>query len=238
MSCGEIRALLDDWADGELDEGARRALEAHAAACPECARWLRFEKRVKDLVARRARAPEPPAYLEGRIRAAIAARRAPRRRPAWAPLAVLLAVGLAVAGSAWWIRSRTADTLGRALLADHAKYAGVVPAREIAATEPERIESWLREVLAFDARLPSLDADPLGARLCTVAGKRCGLVFYEREGLPLSLFVFDRQHAGSAFPGRASSGGLHLLGWGDEARCYALVGAIPPADLERVPGKD
>jgi anti-sigma factor (TIGR02949 family) len=238
MSCEEIRALLDDWVDGELDEASRRAVEAHAASCPECARWLRFERTLKDLVARRARAPEPPAYLGGRIRAAIAARGARRRRPAWLPLALLLAVAVSVAGGAWWLRARTAEALGRALLADHAKFVAAPRAREMSSAEGPPIEAWLRERLAFDPNLPSLDAEPRGARLCTVGGKRCGLVFYERDGRPLSLFVFDRREAGSAFPGRTSEGDVHLLGWGDESRCYALVGEFPPADLERLPRRD
>ena len=74
MNCEEVRSLLDEWVDGELDEPTALALESHAASCPECARRLQFERRLKELVARKARAPEPPAYLAEKVRRAVGAR--------------------------------------------------------------------------------------------------------------------------------------------------------------------
>ncbi|MCK6483599.1 MAG: zf-HC2 domain-containing protein [Phycisphaerae bacterium] len=36
--CQDIRARLDDWADGLLGDAQRREVDDHCAACPECAR--------------------------------------------------------------------------------------------------------------------------------------------------------------------------------------------------------
>jgi hypothetical protein len=87
---------LSAYLDRELPEADRRAVEAHVAACADCARHL-AELAALDGLARDAPAPAAPAgYFEalpGRVRARI---RAPRRTiaPAWL---LPLAAGIVVA---------------------------------------------------------------------------------------------------------------------------------------------
>lgn len=54
--CQDIRTRLDDWADGLLGDVQRREVDAHCAACPECASLF-------DAAAREA-GPDLPAARE------------------------------------------------------------------------------------------------------------------------------------------------------------------------------
>ncbi|MGH7151707.1 MAG: anti-sigma factor family protein [Planctomycetota bacterium] len=235
MSCEEVRMLLGDWIDGEIEEAARRALEAHAAACPECARRFQFERRLKGLVARRGRLPEPPAYLAEKVRRRIGERLRPAKR--WegiaAAVALLGALGFLAHGL---LRSGEEGPLARALVEDHANFLARPDALEVAASDRERIEAWFRGRLPFAPRLPDLAAQPVGARVCRVLERPCALVFHEKEGCRLSLFVFDGEAFGSAFPARAESRGLAIFGWTEAGQRYALVSDLAPGVMERLRG--
>ena len=50
MRCEEVKALLNDLIDGELDEERKAAVEAHIRSCAECAREKRRLERVVSLV--------------------------------------------------------------------------------------------------------------------------------------------------------------------------------------------
>ncbi|MCI0589329.1 MAG: zf-HC2 domain-containing protein [Planctomycetes bacterium] len=233
MSCEEVRALLGDWVDGELEEDARRALEAHAASCPDCARRLQFERRLKELVARRGRLPEPPAYLAERVRRRIAEVRRPARR--WKGIAAAVALFAALGFLARGFLGPGRDgRVARALVDDHAKFASRTDALEVAAADREGIEAWFQGRLPFEPRLPGLAARPVGARVCRVLERPCALVFYEKGGCRLSLFVFDGESFGSAFPVRTEGGRFAVVGWAEAGLRYALVSDLPSTEMERL----
>lgn len=49
MKCEDMAGLLDRWMDGELTEQERRAMEAHAETCAECAGQMRAMAQMKAL---------------------------------------------------------------------------------------------------------------------------------------------------------------------------------------------
>jgi len=74
--CDGVRAQLDAYLSGELPESARRDVERHLAACPECAAELAASARVRTRLQEAVRSTAVPAGLEGRVRGAV------RRQPA------------------------------------------------------------------------------------------------------------------------------------------------------------
>lgn len=98
---GHERERLSAYIDRELPPGERAAVEAHLAACPECAALL-AELAAADEAAASLPAEAPDGYFEafpGRVRARLEARRAAvppaRRVPVWtwaAAAALLLGV--------------------------------------------------------------------------------------------------------------------------------------------------
>ncbi len=234
MNCEELRSLLDPWVDGELDEPTARALESHAASCPECARRLQFGRRLKELVALKARSPEPPAYLAERVRRAIGVQAGERRRQ-WSVAAPAAAIVVAAGLLAWAVLrgGGPGETLARALAEDHVKYLARSDAAQVKADEKGPIEDWFRGRLPFDLRLPGLDAKPVGARSCRILERPCGLVLYEKGACRLSLFVFEGG-AFAQFPILIRVRGFTVAGWGDSGLSYALVSDLPPEEMERL----
>ncbi|MBX3395436.1 MAG: hypothetical protein KF841_08710 [Phycisphaerae bacterium] len=68
--CGEVRAGLDDWLDGALDEAALGKIDMHCANCPACRDWFERHHRiagdlellgsVADRILQKAPAAAPP----------------------------------------------------------------------------------------------------------------------------------------------------------------------------------
>lgn len=86
MTCQEIEAALNDYVDGEIDDGARGPIEDHLAGCPGCRNELRM---LRDLLERSSRLPRevsPSIDLWPEVRAGLRLRGArppvPREVPA------------------------------------------------------------------------------------------------------------------------------------------------------------
>jgi anti-sigma factor RsiW len=100
----EMRDRLPLLEAGRLDPAARAAVEAHVAACADCAAELALLRRVRAVTAR------TPVVDAGRIAAAVrdAARLAPRRRtqlaarPAWSRWRVPAAAAAALLAALVW----------------------------------------------------------------------------------------------------------------------------------------
>ena len=79
LTCRELAEFAADWVDGTLDATDRTRCEAHVAACPDCATYLRtYAETIR--IAKDAHADEPtsPDVPEDLVRAIMDARR--RRR--------------------------------------------------------------------------------------------------------------------------------------------------------------
>jgi len=88
-------AVLMRHLDGEGRAAERDRIDAHLAACPDCAREVAAYRSLFATFAALPPSPAPPPpFLAGRILAAAAADRAARRRPRW-----LEVLGTAYAGS-------------------------------------------------------------------------------------------------------------------------------------------
>jgi len=92
MNCSEFRSQLEDYVDNRLVAG-HDAYVRHAESCPDCARLVASERRLRDTLAKLP-IPPPRVEFEGRVlRAAVqaAARPSPPARVRYAA-AVLVAV--------------------------------------------------------------------------------------------------------------------------------------------------
>lgn len=237
MTCEDLRRQVDDAVDGELDAGVRWMLDAHAAACQACARRLEFQRRLKVLVARRGRSPEPPAYLAEKVRRAVEQARDPRPPRHRLPVPTLAAAVLAVVGVLAWAVLRPGGPepgLAEALARDHASYLAKTDAAQVQSNNPRAIETWFRGKLPFDLRLPELAAVPAGARVCRVLDRRCALVFYEKDGRRLSLFAFGPDDFQGPMPDGVREGHFTVIGWREGGGRYAVVSDLEPAEAERL----
>jgi hypothetical protein len=116
MKCEEYQTLIEEYADGMLDERAADRVTSHIAACADCAYFYKELDREQELFSRYQRDVEVTpviwASIESRIREERAKRptgivsrlreqlagifAAPRLSPAFAAVLVMIAIGLTV----------------------------------------------------------------------------------------------------------------------------------------------
>jgi len=68
LRCEEVVAHLLSYLDGEIDNTSRAQIDRHLEECRACFTRAEFEKALRDRV-RQAGDAQPPASLEGRIKA-------------------------------------------------------------------------------------------------------------------------------------------------------------------------
>jgi anti-sigma factor (TIGR02949 family) len=68
LRCEEVIAHLLSYLDGEIDDTKRAQIDLHLEECRGCFTRAEFEKALRDKV-RQAGDAQPPASLEGRIKA-------------------------------------------------------------------------------------------------------------------------------------------------------------------------
>ena len=193
MRCSDSRALLSASIDGALDSGQRGALDAHLCECTRCRAELASLRALKHAIARLPSHEEPPGAVRARVEASRLGRRSRSGwrlllAPALAGAAVALALGLQLRHE----RGDNGAKLADHLVWDHLSSVPEVRPAEIASADPREILSFFSGHLPFQPTVPRLPgADLLGARLCQLEGRRVELIFYQREGRTLSLFITD-----------------------------------------------
>lgn len=104
--CEDIRALLDDYLDGDLDDLARQRVEGHLSACPSCRREVDELERLLRRAAALPRALTPRRDLWPGVASRLGG------RGSWTGLAAAAAL-LAAAGLAGWLVSSPPQRPGR-----------------------------------------------------------------------------------------------------------------------------
>jgi anti-sigma factor RsiW len=79
LTCRELAGFVADWVDGALAPDERARFDAHVAACPDCATYLRtYAQTIRLAKDAHADEPAPADVPEDLVRAILDAR--PRRR--------------------------------------------------------------------------------------------------------------------------------------------------------------
>lgn len=179
---------LDAFADGALDEDARRLLLEHAERCARCAQWLARLATMRSHVHALPREIAPPDALWSSIRRDIGRRSRPRvwQHPAMLAAAGIALVALTASGTIFVMRTREPapatlanDAMLRpapaALRAVDASHAAIVAdlERTLAARShtlaPETVDAVERSLRVVDSALAearsALARDPASAAL-------------------------------------------------------------------------
>ena len=175
MTCARVRQVLDALVDRELDAATERGIEAHLAACPECAR-LKAERAA---LGGQVRAAAPYFAAPTRLRSAVGnalaeaggARARPIRRPSWLQTGLLAASAAAAAllAGIWLGRPPLDDARRDPAVASHV--ASLSPGRrliDVASTDRHAVKPWFAGKLDFTPPVRDLTAEGFalaGARL-------------------------------------------------------------------------
>jgi anti-sigma factor RsiW len=254
MRCEQARERVGMLVDGELPAGERDALAAHAAECPECARYRDELMRLRQHL-QRAREPMP-AKLSERLSAALAVEASeigadtaiqPRARqrlvdraartlaPRMRQAAILfIACALSFAGAVWWMqRSNAEAALSRDVLAAHVRSLLQDDPVQIASLDTHTVKPWFAGRLEYSPVVKNLSTEGfqlLGGRLDYVDGQRVAALVYKRRLHRISVFVWPSDRGASvSYSGKLD--GFNVLGWSKAGMTYWAVSDLNEGEL-------
>ncbi len=222
---------LSAWIDGELDPAERARVDAHLARCSRCAAEARTLEALGSALRASAERTKVPPHIVANARALT------RPRSQRWPWAIVAAV--AVAAAAFLAFGAQQAPLGRALteelVAHHLRGFARTRPCELESNDPEAVRAWVEEHLGYSVDVPTpAHAELIGARACSIEGRRTAALLYRYESAPMTIFVpppgSDAVASASRF---ASRGGRCTEGPIGERICVsdAAPNAFAVADL-------
>ncbi len=221
MNCSVARKILYPCPEKcVLSVETAPALE-HWRQCAGCRSYFESESQWARALREKVGTEPGPEALRERIAAEvehsqkIAVGATSRRRWMVAAALVLVASVSALLAMRWPSR-----LFFQTLCEDHAKY--VDAQAQVPSADGSRIESWFRDKTEFAVRVPALtNAELLGGRLCFLRGKKAALVFYRKQGRPVSLFELHRRDVSLAALDRWEVDGVPI--WRAAMKGYSLA---------------
>lgn len=243
------RDQLMEYADGQLPEPERAAIEAFLAANPDAAGDVALLQRQNDAIRTLfgpVGAEAVPARLRPRRLAAEMARRRTRNW-GWAAAAVVL-VGLGL-GAGWFARPLfDAQPLSATLIADaiHAHAVYVAENRhavEVGADDSEHLSTWLSNRLDTRLGMPDLATEGftlVGGRLLPGiedAGGRAAQLMYE-NAIKQRITIYVTAALPDAAPAYqfASYEGAEAFYWANARITCTVVGTLPEDQMKALAG--
>lgn len=231
MSCDKYIELISAALDAEMTAEERISVENHVQHCAGCRQRLEGQRALKHAVGRLQGRASPPEAVQARIEALRF--RLPRRQR-WlrhSLVAAALAAGLLLAtlvGRNWMDRNDS-PSLPDELIADHLKYVPEKMPAEVASDDESEVLRFFAGKVNFEPRVPQLEGTRLiGGRACRIDGQLVQLLFYERGGQKLSLYVSGGPIQLDGCQGR---GGHHVCGERRGDLSLMLVGDAPDIEL-------
>lgn len=194
MTCREARLALYPTFDAAATTVERIAALQHVGQCAECQGY--FQKQAEFGTHLRSALPHKPASeaLRQRLGAVIEQRRQrSSHTPFWRRPGLICSAAaliLLAAVSSWFLARTISRSFFDEMCADHARY--LEAQSQIRTERPSLIETWFQEKTRFRVHVPQSPATQLlGARLCFLKKRKAALIFFRKNGHPVSLFELD-----------------------------------------------
>ena len=241
------RDTLMAYADGQLDEAGRRAVEAHLAANPEAAAEIALFQRqtdaIKTLFGPTGAEAVPARLKPRRIAAEIGQRRS--LSWGWAAAAVLL-VGLGL-GAGWFARPLLeAQPASATLIADAINAHSVYVAEnrhavEVASADSEHLSTWLSNRLDTTLGMPDLTAEGfalVGGRLLPgepdIGGRAAQLMYENAAKDRITIYVTAALPDGAPAYQFVNYEGAEAFYWANARITCTVVGTLPGDRMKAV----
>ena len=245
MTCDDAEILIHALADGELDAGHAREVEAHIAACPRCAAELTAIRQMKQALAGADLITKAPAALRLRIEAALPAAAAasitplaavPSRRTLLKGFAMGSAVSaLAATGLvAIVLRNDDQQRIEAEIVSAHLRSLQAGHLTDVISTDQHTVKPWFNGKL--DVAPPVIDLTAqgftlIGGRLDYVDARPIGAVVYRRRQHVINLFVAQTSSTARRASRLDTIQGFNIRSWRDRGLSYWAVSDTNPAEL-------
>ena len=245
MTCDDAEILIHALAEGELDAGHAREVEAHIAACPRCAAELTAIRQMKQALAGADLITKAPAALRLRIEAALPAAAAasitplaavPSRRTLLKGFAMGSAVSaLAATGLvAIVLRNDDQQRIEAEIVSAHLRSLQAGHLTDVISTDQHTVKPWFNGKL--DVAPPVIDLTAqgftlIGGRLDYVDARPIGAVVYRRRQHVINLFVAQTSSTARRASRLETIQGFNIRSWRDRGLSYWAVSDINPDEL-------
>ena len=243
MTCEEAIVLVHALADGELDAGHAREVEAHAATCARCAAALAEAREMKAALRVVPLDFALPASLRGKIERDI-----PVPAPAASRRALLkgFALGgvtsaLAAASVAFVVLREGHDDriLGEAISA-HLRSLQADHLIDVQSSNQHTVKPWFNGRIDLAPPVIDLTAQGftlIGGRLDYIDGKPAAVIVYRRRVHVINLFVAQGLGPAPATPSLQVVQGFNILRWNEGGLNLLAVSDLDREELEEFGAK-
>ncbi|MGJ4949239.1 anti-sigma factor family protein [Bradyrhizobium sp. HKCCYLS20291] len=226
MTCDEAEILIHALADGELDAGHAREVEAHIAGCSRCAAELAGIREMKQMLAAADLTFKAPAALRQSIDAAlppaqpgnVSSFTAPNRRSLLRGFAMGSAVSaLAATGLvAIVLRNDDQQRIEAEIVSAHLRSLQAGHLTDVISTDQHTVKPWFNGKL--DVAPPVIDLTAqgftlVGGRLDYVDARAIGAVVYRRRQHVINLFVAQTSRTDQRPATTGTLQGFNIRSW-------------------------
>jgi anti-sigma factor RsiW len=242
MTCDEAEILLHALADGELDAGHAREVEAHVAGCPRCTAELATIREMHAAIAGADLRYTAPASLRRRIEASLPQPQAPSRRAVLRGFALGSAVSAIAATGlvAIVLRNDDESRLTAEIVSAHLRSLQAGHLTDVVSTDQHTVKPWFNGRL--DVAPPVIDLTALGftligGRLDYVDARPVGAIVYRRRLHVINLFVAQTGATETRAAKTETFQGFNIRRWSEGGLNYWAVSDLAADELAEFSGK-
>ena len=243
MICDDALVLVHALADGELDAGHARDVEAHAVSCARCSAELTAAREMKRVLAATNLRFAAPASLRARVEGAMPKPQpVANRRTLLKGFALGSAVSALAASGIGFIVLREAGesrVMGDAISA-HLRSLQGEHLTDVLSSNQHTVKPWFNGKLDVAPPVPDLTTQGftlIGGRLDFLDGKPVAALVYRRRAHVINVFVGQGLGAAPGSPELQVMQGFNLLRWADGGLSVIAVSDLNKEELEEFGAK-
>jgi anti-sigma factor RsiW len=250
-NCTDYESLLHALADGELDAGHVRDVDAHVAGCADCAAKLKAIRALREAMAGAQLKEAAPAHLRSRIEAMFpAAAAAPSTAGArqegsiqrwWRSFIGGFSVGAALSAAATAMlviglfSSSQDQQIADEVVSAHVRSLQAGHLMDVQTSDQHTVKPWFNGKL--DVAPPVIDLTAqgftlLGGRLDYIDGEPVASVIYQRRKHVINLFVAQRLGPTSAKVIGKTIQGYNVRHWTQQGLDFWAVSDLAGDELD------
>lgn len=238
MKCEEATVLLHALADGELDAGNAREVEAHIADCADCAAALRELTELRAAIRPSQLRYTAPESLRRTIEGTLPVSPAPivSRRAALKGFALGAAMSAIAASGLFFVVTRDDDRqrVLDEIVSAHLRSLQGDRLIDVASSDRHTVKPWFNGRLAASPPVEDLTAQGftlLGARIDFVDARPVAAIVYRRRVHIINLFCEPTPSAGETMASMQSLHGFNVRSWREKGIHLWAVSDISSDEL-------
>jgi len=213
----------------------------HVKECHECRAFFEQERAFTSLLREKIARDEAPPELQQRLLKSLPAGKT--HSMFIYKIISVAAIMMLFAGGYMFKLHNDTEILAGKIVNDHIKFLSY-SSMQINSSDTDEIKKWFNGRVDFGVDIPGLSAAIKGARLCLLDEKRLALVYYERGGAQLSLFMTTELNPERLLSDKeviikgkkvhvVEQKGYSLLLWQEKGITYALVSDLSIEELKK-----